>query len=212
MHEQSAVPAAAEDGIHWARPTMFTMRLARLLIFLVATPVSAMPTLRFVPADPTLVPAAEEYRRIWEQEGQRMVDTLESTSGATFPAAPIEVHIVNGNSMMSFDGRTMRLRANHSPEQKRAVLLHELGHRLAFSYPRTAELDDHRLLFLFLYDAYCDLYGASFADLMVAAERRSTHGYDYDGAWGSVLSLTRAERQARLLALRSLQSPSPVQR
>jgi hypothetical protein len=77
-----------------------------------------------------------------------------------------------------------------------------LGHRLSFLLPRTAELDDHRLLYLFLYDVWTDLYGRDFADRMVSIERRIPGGYDYDAAWTWALAMTRAERQARLRALR----------
>ena len=58
------------------------------------------------------------------------------------------------------------------PLYKKATLVHEMGHRLSFLLPRTAELDDHRLLYLFLYDVWTDLYGRAFADRMVAIERR----------------------------------------
>jgi hypothetical protein len=57
--------------------------------------------------------------------------------------------------------------------------------------PRSCSgLDDHRLLYLFLYDVWTDLYGRVFADRMVAIERRIGPGYD------------RGQRQARLAALR----------
>jgi hypothetical protein len=67
--------------------------------------------------------------------------------------------------------------------------------------PRSAELDDHRLLDLFLYDVWTDLYGQAFADRMVSIERRI--GPAYEAAWTWALAMTREQRQARLAALRA---------
>ena len=73
--------------------------------------------------------------------------------------------------MTDYDGRTIRMRAGYGPAMWRATFVHELGHRLALTLRRTAEIDDHRLLYLFLYDALTDLYGADFADRVVGFER-----------------------------------------
>ncbi|MET1112857.1 MAG: hypothetical protein ABWX67_15160, partial [Allosphingosinicella sp.] len=99
-----------------------------------------------------------------------------------------------------FDGRTIRLRASYSPAYKKATLAHEIGHRLAFTLPRGSALDDHRLLYLFLYDVWTDLYGREFADRMAGIERRI--GPAYEVAWAWALAMTREERRARLRALR----------
>ena len=163
---------------------------------------AAAPKLAFVPAEPRFAGAADEYRRIWDSDGARIVAALEAEPGLAFPAAPIEMLVHQGAPMTAYDGRTIRLRAGYSPAYKRATLVHELGHRLSFLFPRRAGLDDHRLLYLFLYDVWTDLYGRAFADRMVAIERRIRGRYDYDAAWTWALSMTRAERQARLRALR----------
>lgn len=105
--------------------------------------------------------------------------------------------------MISFDGRTMRLRATYPTAVKKAVLVHEMGHRIAFTLSRSPELDDHRLLFLFLYDVWTDLYGRDFANRMVRIERKARAPYDYDAAWTWALGMSRAERQARLRALQA---------
>ena len=163
---------------------------------------AASPRLDFTPTEPGFASAAAQYGRIWEEDGPRIVAALEAASGLQFPAGDIDALVVRGRPMMSFDGRTMRLRADYSPDYKKATLVHELGHKLAFMLPR-GELDDHRLLYLFLYDAWVDLYGKDFADRMAAIERRIPGGYDYDAAWTWALSQTREERQERLRALRA---------
>ena len=163
---------------------------------------AAAPPVSFAPTEPRFAPATDEYRRIWEAEGARIVAALEAATGLAFPATPIEMIVRQGTPMTAYDGRTIRLRADYSPDYKKATLVHELGHRLSFLLPRDPELDDHRLLYLFLYDVWTDLYGRAFADRMVAIERRIPGGYDYDAAWTWALAMTRAQRQARLRALR----------
>lgn len=164
---------------------------------------AAAPPLSFAPLAPRFETAAGAYRDIWSQDGARIAAALEAATGVAFPAAPIEAIVSDGPPMMSFDGRSMRLRAGYSSAYKRATLVHELGHRLVFLLPREAGLDDHRLLYLFLYDVWTDLYGRDFADRMVEIERRIPGGYDYDSAWTWALTMTREERQARLQALRA---------
>ena len=160
------------------------------------------PPLSFAPAEPRFAAAADEYRAIWDAEGARIVAALEAATGLEFPAAPIEVLVGEEPPMTAYGGRTMRLRAGYSPLYKKATLVHEMGHVLAFRLPRAAGLDDHRTLYLFLYDVWTDLYGRPFADRMVAIERRIPGRYDYDAAWTWALAMTREERRARISALR----------
>jgi hypothetical protein len=162
----------------------------------------AAPPIRFVPQNPHFAAAAAEYRAIWEADGPRIVAALEATTGLSFRNVPVEAIVNDSPPMTAYGGRSMRLRAAYSPDYKKATLVHELGHLLSFAFPRTAGLDDHRLLYLFLYDAWTDLEGRAFADRMVAIERRIPGGYDYDAAWTWALAMTREERQARLRGLR----------
>ncbi|HYI48025.1 MAG TPA: hypothetical protein VEX35_06120 [Allosphingosinicella sp.] len=168
---------------------------------------AAAPPIAFVPQHAGFAAAADEYRAIWQAEGPRIVAALEAAAGLRFPAARVEAIVNDGPPMTAYDGRSMRLRARYSPDYKKATLVHELGHLLSFALPRTAGLDDHRLLYLFLYDVWTDLYGRAFADRMVAIERRIPGRYDYDAAWSWALAMTREERQARLRALREMRAP-----
>lgn len=161
---------------------------------------AAAPPVTFTPVQPEFASASEDYRRLWAADGVRIAAALERSSGLAFPSGRIDAIISDGRPMASFDGRTIRLRAGYSPAYKKATLVHELGHRLAFTLPRREGLDDHRLLYLFLYDAWTDLYGREFADRMVSIERRIGPGYDE--AWTWALAMTREERQARLRAIR----------
>jgi hypothetical protein len=174
-----------------------------LLLSLAGLMIGAAPPLSFTILEPPFAPAAAEYRRIWDEEGARIVEAMERVTGLEFPAARIEVIVHMGPPMTSYDGRTIRMRAGYSATYKKAAFIHELGHRLSFLLPRTADLDDHRVLNLFLYDVWTDLYGPAFADRMVSIERRIGGRYDYDAAWTWALAMTRDERQARLRELRA---------
>jgi hypothetical protein len=176
-------------------------RHAVVAIGLWALLAGAAPPVAFVPAGPRFGPAADEYRALWEMEGSAIAAAMESATGFSFPQASVEAIVSETPPMTAFHGREMRLRASYSPAYKRATLVHEMGHLLALSLPRTAGVDDHRLLYLFLYDVWSDLYGRDFADHMVRIERRI--GSQYDAAWGWALAMTREERQARLRALRT---------
>jgi hypothetical protein len=161
---------------------------------------AAAPPVTFVAVSPEFSPANAEYRRIWQQDGARIAEALERNAGFPFPPGRIHAIVSEGRPMASYDGRTIRLRAGYSPAYKKATLVHEIGHRLAFTLPGGSGLDDHRLLYLFLYDVWTDLYGRDFADRMVSIERRIGPGYE--AAWGWALAMTREERQARLRSLR----------
>lgn len=178
------------------------------MIALFAALLLASPALSFAAMTDEHVPGAEEYRAIWTSEGEDIVRALEAASGLRFPEARLEAIVGDTSPMMGYDGRTMRLRARYSPAFKRATLVHELGHLLAMPYRTQAGLDDHRLLYLFLHDAWSELYGPAFADRMAAIERRI--GPDYDEAWNWALTMSREERQARLRSLRGQLPYAPV--
>ena len=165
-------------------------------------PAEAAPQIAFAPTRADFAGAASDYALIWRSDGPQIIGALEAATGLEFPADRIEARISDARPMMSFDGRLMRLRADYSPDYKKATLVHELGHKLAFLLKRNSGLDDHRLLYLFLYDVWTDLYGKAFADRMVAIERRISGSYDYGSAWDWALSQSREQRQARLARLR----------
>lgn len=177
------------------------------LFQLLANVASVGPVLSFTAIDGPTSAAMAEYRQLWCTEGLRITTAMEKVTGYPYPGGAVDVLVGRGTPMTAFGGRRMSLKASYPLYYKRATLVHELGHRLAFTMPRTADLDEHRLLYLFLYDVWADLYGTEYAGRMVAIERGIEGRYDYAAAWDWALSMTRGERQARLAALR----PEPVQ-
>jgi hypothetical protein len=184
------------------------MRRPFLVPVLGALLCAAAPPVSFTPVEPRFAPASEQYRRLWAEDGNRIAAAMENATSLLFPPTPIDAIVSEGRPMTTFDGRLIRLRASYSAEYKKATLVHEVGHRLALALPRTAGLDDHRLLYLFLYDVWTDLYGRDFADRMVRIERRI--GPAYESAWTWALAMTRQQRRARLAALRAQAAASPT--
>jgi hypothetical protein len=143
------------------------------------------------------IAAAEEYRRIWSNEGERVIRAMEQVTGLEFPEKQVAAEIYEGPSFSGRGSLPMRLRASYPFEIKKGTLVHEMGHRMNGQLRRRPkELDEHRLLFLFLYDLWTQLYGKEFADKEVAFERTLKGLYDYDAAWTWALAMTPQQRAA----------------
>lgn len=148
--------------------------------------------------DPKFAAATEEYRGIWAAEGNRILAGIEKISKLKFPETTITVEVFEGTSFSGRAGTPMRLRASYSADVKKGTIIHELGHRMnAQLTKRPQNLDEHRLLFLYLYDLYDDLYGKEFADKQVAFGKTLKGLYDYEAAWNWALAMTREQRLSR---------------
>ena len=97
-------------------------------------------------------------------------------------------------SSSGYQETPMRLRASYPLDTKKATLIHELGHRLESDLFFENE-DDHKYLFLWLYDVWITLYGREFADAQVAVEKQ--RGRMYPAAWEFAQSFTREQRAAK---------------
>ena len=77
---------------------------------------------------------------------------------------------------------------------KKAVIIHELGHRILYKRLniKVESLEIHKALFLVLYDLYVDLYGEKFAKEIV--EWDCSLPRNYKEAWNWALSFDRTER------------------
>lgn len=196
-----------------------------LIALLLAAPAGALPLpggdgappapppgvrLDFRPHDHVAAPAARDYERIWLAEGERMVRVMESVSGLSFAAtldrrAPLPVEIVARADCADDRDGALQLPPGASDDARKAMLTHELGHRLQ-SGLLAGTADDHVPLYLWLYDAWVQLYGRDFADAQVAAERR--RGGAPQAAWTVVATLTHAQRAARWQAIMDERAPT----
>lgn len=151
---------------------------------------------------PAFATAAEAYRRIWADEGTKIVEAMERGTGLTFLETNIKAVIFEGPSRSGVGDSPMYLRASYPEAVKKATLVHENGHRLiAQLRNRPSDLDEHRVLFLFLYDVLESLWGKDFADSQVRFESGLTGIYDYESAWRWALSISKGERASRFAAI-----------
>ena len=155
-------------------------------------------SMTFTPQDQAFAEAAAAYRRVWVAEGSTIVDAMERGTGLTFLETHVNAVIFEGVSHSGVGDGPMYLRASYPAEVKKATLVHEHGHRLiAQLRTRPADLDEHRVLDLFLYDVWESLWGGDLADQQVKFESGLRGLYDYESAWKWALSLSRAERASR---------------
>src|SRR5262245_41687072 len=183
-----------------------TLRLPlALLACILSTGLSAQAPrvqIRFEPESAQFDKAAAEYDALWKAEGSRIIDAMERVAGLPFEEREIRSVVFEGVSTSGFGDTPMRLRASYPPEIKKGTLIHELGHRfLARRVLGTTEIDEHRKLFLILYDIWVALYGKEFADNNVVVESRRKGIIDYDSAWKWALAMTPEERAARFKSL-----------
>ncbi|MDX1394897.1 MAG: hypothetical protein R3195_10910 [Gemmatimonadota bacterium] len=160
--------------------------------------------LAFTASDPQLEEATVEYRELWAAEGDEIVRALERWSGLEFAVDRVPVEVMEGPSWAGT--ASMGMRASYPPETKRGTLAHELGHILIGDLiPEDEEgepvYDHHAFMYLFLYEAWIDLWGQEFADGQVAVESRRRGINDYEGKWRAALAMTAAERRAELESL-----------
>src|SRR5687768_2762455 len=77
------------------------------------------PRLTFSPADESFEAAAGEYRRIWAEDGKRIIEALEQSSRLKFPEREILVEVFEGVSNSGRRGLPMKLRASYAAQVKK---------------------------------------------------------------------------------------------
>jgi hypothetical protein len=151
--------------------------------------------IEFTAEKPEFDAAAEEYRAIWAAEGARIVSSMERITGLPWESNAIKAVVFEGISSSGYGDIPMRLRASYPSDTKRATLVHELGHRIFSHFRLPSGVENHAVLFLFVYDLWVELWGQDFADAQVKVELQ--RGGPYPAAWESALSTTPAGRAAR---------------
>ena len=138
-------------------------------------------------------PAIQAYQSIWKQDGEKIVAVWETTADLTFQESEINAVVFRGIS----HSHPMALRDNLDTERKKSVLVHELGHRLLYgrvNQPNFSSLENHKTLFLVLYDVFVALYGESFADSAVAWDKQLPRD-TYEQAWEWAMRFSKEARK-----------------
>jgi hypothetical protein len=145
----------------------------------------------FQPGSEQFSQAAAEYQRIWDEDGPRITAAMEAQSGLRFEDREVKAIVLEVSSSSGYKDKPMQLRASYPFDTKKATLIHELGHRLQSDLFHHDE-DDHKYLFLWIYDVWVKLYGREFADAQVAVEKQ--RGRMYPAAWDFALAFTSEQR------------------
>lgn len=121
--------------------------------------------------------ATKQYEDIWLHDEDKIVKAFHALTGLNFQQRQISVRVHNGQSMSGSRYWPMRLNVNKQTlDEKKAVLLHELGHRLLGGNGINSPIDDkdestedeERRLGLFIFDVYEAVYGMDFVKTYVA--------------------------------------------
>jgi hypothetical protein len=170
----------------------------------------------FVSAEPTVevsfepLTAADQwdartYRAIWKESGPQIVAAFEAVTCLPFAEPAVSAVIANDVSHSGGPDHAMQLRATYSLAQKRATLVHELGHRHLWQLAKRIDgIDGHMTLFLVLDRVWARVWGEQFAAERIRGESEWLAEYDYGKAWRWAQSLTHTERDRlwnELLAL-----------
>ena len=150
------------------------------------------------------------YEEIWRREGGKIVKKIEEASGLKFKESCINAIVF----VAKLPSRScpLSLGANLTDERKLAVLIHELCHRILaaneigllknqFQSEQERTYEVHKVLNLFLYDIWSDLYGEDFAKRNVEAEIGLKTSQIYKKAWKWALSMSREKRKEMILKL-----------
>lgn len=143
-----------------------------------------------------LMDASMEYKEIWQESGQRIIESYKQTTGFAFIEKQINAVICEKPSY----SHPLILRASYQTDVKKGTLVHELGHRLLVGnnvapsvQGKDYSLNAHKQLFLVLFDVWRDLFGSEFAKKMVSVEKE--RGKIYEDAWDWALSFSKDMRE-----------------
>jgi len=148
----------------------------------------------------------EEYKIIWEHEGERIQKSFKKILKLPFTEEEIKLLINAGKDNSNSSGNSTKEPMNfrYNNRCKIGTYLHELSHRIVTEYSlldiaqKKYNIDDiHQLIDLFLYDVIEDLYGKESAELRVEYESNFDDDV-YSKSWEYALAFNFDERQEML--------------
>ena len=150
-----------------------------------------MLTIKFYPESdkPEFVKGAEEYQRLWDEDGKRIVQAMEEVSGLKFVEKEINAIVFDGISY----SYPLRLKFPHT--SIRAIFSHEFLHRLLIGNDVGLHnpKESHMQLDLILFEIWERLYGLDFAEESIKLES-TYHSPLYKEAWDWALAIPKEKR------------------
>jgi len=137
--------------------------------------------------------ACKEYENIWESDGRRIIEVWEKLTGLTFKEGKINAIVFKGIS----HSVPLSLRYDLDFDRKKAILVHELGHRILSNRVTQIEnssLENHKTLFLILFDVLMELYGKDFTNSTIEWDKKLPRE-EYRLAWEWALSFNDSDRK-----------------
>ncbi len=135
------------------------------------------------------------FREYWNNEGLDIIKKIEEISGLSFVETEINALVSNVKS----SSHPLTLRYNNEENIKKAVLIHELVHRILFQRKQSdailkTSLDVHKFLFLILTDIFLELYGEKFLEKAIIWDSNLSDMYQNSWQWTKKYK-TKTERQ-----------------
>jgi hypothetical protein len=141
---------------------------------------------------PRFIEGAQEYEKIWKEDGEKITKTIESISGFQFRAEEYNAIILDNKPSGSYP---LILLSSYSLEKKQSTLVHELTHKALRRNEamKQSELENHKVLNLVLYDIWTELYGSEFADNAIKGE--AIWSDIYKESWDWAMAFSKEERR-----------------
>ncbi len=148
------------------------------------------------------IKAAKEYQKIWQEDGQKIVKTIEKYSRLAFKTKTINAFTFEGISY----SMPMCLKSSYNSNRKKGALVHELIHRLLIDNnfwfkQKNFKQELHKVIDLILYDIWVDLLGEDGAKDNKKVEI-SYGDPAYKRAWEWALSFSKKERAKKFQEMR----------
>jgi len=137
--------------------------------------------------------AVAEYQEVWNQYKDKIVDAWERMTGLKFKESEINAIVYEGRSQ----SHPFLLRSNLDVERKATVLVHELGHRIIYkrqNIPEINSLENHKTLFLVLYEVFEKVFDNEVADRAVEWDCVNLSPEVYKAAWDWAFEFSKEER------------------
>lgn len=148
-----------------------------------------------------------EYVAVWENEGNKIIKSIEENLGLKFNEEKVEIVICEGfEDKGNFSGYSTKdnMIFRYNNRCKCGTFYHELSHRILIEYNLFERLkekfnlnDEHQIIDLFLYDAIEDTYGKEAALYRVEYEKTFPE-IEFKESWEFALSMNRESRKKLL--------------